>query len=94
MPPGEFDIQRNLLLRIIGLEEEELRNHKRRHPVLDRTGDEDDAFLQEPRKDIVGPLAADGLLDHHGDEIVHRGIAGTPHLRSFGPRALPIGSPK
>ena len=32
-------------------------------------GDEDDALLEQPRKDVVGALAAVGLLDHHGDEV-------------------------
>ena len=79
------DVHRNLLLRSLGLEKEKLRNHQRRHPVLDRTGDENDALLEEPRINVVGPLAADGLLDHHGDDVVHVRIAGISHLGSFGP---------
>ena len=80
------DVHRDLLLRSLGLQEQELRHHQGRHPVLDRTGDEDDALLEEPRIDVVGPLAADGLLDHHGDDVVHVRIAGISHLGSFGPR--------
>ena len=32
-------------------------------------GHEDDPLLQQPREDVVGALAAGGLLDHHGNEV-------------------------
>ena len=41
-------------------------------------GDEDDALLQEPREDVVGALAAVGLLDHHRNEV-HVGFDGIAH---------------
>ena len=37
-------------------------------PSSIRPGDEDDALLQQARIDVVGALAAVGLLDHHRDE--------------------------
>ncbi len=37
--------------------------------VVDRRADEDDAVLQQARKDVVGAFAAVGLLDHHRDEL-------------------------
>src|SRR5205823_10258156 len=33
----------------------------RRHHILDRTGDEDDALLQQTREDVVGALAPVGV---------------------------------
>jgi SAM domain (Sterile alpha motif) len=38
-----------------------------RDRVVDRAGDEGDAFLEQPRIFIVGTLAAVGLFDHHRD---------------------------
>ena len=51
---------------------------QRRHVVLDRTGDEDDPLLQQARIDVVGALAAVGLLDHHRHEL-HVGVDGVFH---------------
>src|SRR4029079_7731406 len=42
---------------------------------FDRPRDENDALLEETRKDVVGPFAAVGLLDHHRHEI-HVGFDG------------------
>jgi len=53
----------------IAFEEQKLGYHERRHAILDRSGDEDDAFLQEARKNVVGAFAAVGLLDHHRHEV-------------------------
>src|SRR5437763_10729256 len=72
----------DLFLRIVVLEKDQLRDHYLGHHVLDRTGDEHDAFLEQSRIDVVGALAAIGLFDHHRDEIVHVGIDGISHLRS------------
>ena len=52
---------------------------ERRHVVLDRPGDEDDALLQQPRIDVVGALAAVGLLDDHRHEQVHIGVDRVSH---------------
>ena len=37
--------------------------------VLDGPHDKDDALLEEPRVDVISPLAARRLLDDHGNEI-------------------------
>jgi hypothetical protein len=37
---------------------------------FDRARDKDDALLQQARIDVIGPLAAVGLLDHHGHQRV------------------------
>src|SRR6185503_2525075 len=69
--------------RVLGLQEQKLSHDKGRNPVLDRPGDEDDPFLQEPRVDVVGPFATVGLFDHHGHQIVHIGIDGISHFVSL-----------
>jgi hypothetical protein len=68
--------QHRVLLGVLRLQKQHLRHHQRRHAVLDRTGDEDDALLQEARKNVVGPFAAVGLLDHHGHQVLHVGVDG------------------
>src|SRR6185437_14358323 len=62
------DVQRDVLLWILGLQEQQLRRHQIRHVVVDRGSDEDDVVAQQPRIDVVGTLAARGLFDHHGDQ--------------------------
>jgi len=48
--------------------------------ILDNAGDEDDALLQEQRKDVVGALAAVGLLDDHRHERGHFRFVGIAHF--------------
>src|SRR5215216_2253269 len=69
-PARRVDVERNLLLRVLGLEEEQLRDDERGRVVLDRPGEEDDALAQEPRIDVERALAAVRLLDHHRHEGV------------------------
>ncbi len=79
-PAGRVDVHRDLFLRIVGLQEQELGNHQRGHHVLDRTADEDDALLQEAREDVIGALAAVGLLDHHRNESIHIDVVRVTHV--------------
>src|SRR6266571_4301561 len=65
---GAVDVDVDVLLRVLGFEEEELGDDQVRHHVVDGGAYEDDVVLQQARVDVVGPLAARGLLDHHGDE--------------------------
>jgi len=65
------DVQVDFLLRRLALEVEELGDREVRDLVVDRRPDEDDALLQEAAEDVVGPLAARGLLDDHRDEPTH-----------------------
>ena len=66
-----IDVNRDFFLRIVGLEEQELGDDEGGHAILDRAGDEDDPLLEKPRIDVVGPFPAVGLLDHHGNEVLH-----------------------
>jgi len=78
-PAWRVDVHRYLFLRIVCFQEQELGDHEGRHHILDRTGDEDDALLQQAREDVVGALAPVGLLDHHGDKGIHVDINGVAH---------------
>src|SRR5262249_58819621 len=70
---GRVDVEEDVLLRIFGFEEEELRHDQVRDVVGDRGAEEDYPVAQEPRVDVVGALAATGLLDDDGDEVrLHR----------------------
>ena len=65
---GRIDVQVNVLVRILGLEEQQLGDHEIGHVILDRTDNEDDALLQQPRVDVVSAFAAGSLLDDHRHE--------------------------
>ena len=69
-PPGRVDVEGDVLVRVLALQEQQLGADQRRHLVVDRAGQEDDPLLQQARIDVVGALAAGGLLDHHGHEGV------------------------
>src|SRR5438105_12999515 len=80
------DVQEAVALGVLGLEEEQLSDEQVRHRVLDGVPDEDDPFLEQAREDVVGALAARGLLDDHRD-VARRGhgrrlirTEGTPRL--------------
>src|SRR6185436_3438777 len=54
-------------------EEQELRDHDVRDVIIDRRPEEDDAVLEEARKDVPTALAAVSLFDDRRDEIAeHR----------------------
>src|SRR3989304_4951696 len=67
---GRVDVQADVLLRVLGLQEQELGDDQVREVVLDLVADEDDPFLQQPRVDVVGALSAAGGLDDHRNEHV------------------------
>ena len=50
-------------------EVQELRDDEVRHVVLDRTDNEDQPIFQQPRVDVVRPLAARRLLDDHRYQV-------------------------
>jgi ferredoxin len=58
----------DVLVRILGLQEQQLRDDQVGHVVLDRTHEEDHPLLEQARVDVVGAFAAGSLLDHHRHE--------------------------
>jgi hypothetical protein len=64
----------DVLVRVLGLQEEELRDHQVRHVVLDRTDEEDDALLEQARIDVERTLAARRLLDDDRHQAQPRGL--------------------
>ena len=67
--PGRVDVEEDVLLRVLGLEEEELRDDQVRQVVADGRAQDDDAVAEQPRVDVVGALTAAGLLNDDRDEI-------------------------
>ncbi len=68
MPPGRIDIQVNVLVRVVGLQEQELGDHRIGDDIVNGRAEEDDAVLQEPGINIIGPLAAACLFNYHRDQ--------------------------
>src|SRR5467141_3465160 len=61
---GAVDVEIDLLVRILALQEQHLRDHHVRHVVVDGRAEEHDAVLEQPRVDVVRALAAVCLLHH------------------------------
>ncbi|MNJ69020.1 hypothetical protein D3C77_653250 [compost metagenome] len=82
----------DILVGVLGFQEQQLGNHQVGHVVLDLADQEDHPLLEQAGIDVVGALATSGLLDHHRHQAtggldfrhLHKGIAG--HFQ----RSLPI----
>src|SRR5713226_1758611 len=71
------DVQADVLVGILALEEEHLRDDHVGDVVVKRRAEEDDAILQEARVDVVGALAAVRLLHDEGHrDVGHRNSPG------------------
>ena len=66
------DVDAVVLVRVLALQEEQLGDDQVRHHIVDRGAQEDDAVLEQARVDVIGTLAAAGLLDDvgNGDEVL------------------------
>jgi hypothetical protein len=62
------DVHGDVLVGVVGLEVQQLRDDEVRDLVVDRGADEDDALAQQPRVDVERALAARVLLDDDGNE--------------------------
>ena len=64
------DVERDVLVRVLRLQEQQLGADQRADLVVDRPGQEDDPLLQQAGVDVEGALAPGGLLHHHRHQIV------------------------
>jgi hypothetical protein len=81
---GRVDVDRDVLLGILRLEEEELGYGEVGRQVVDLAVDEDDPVLEEAGVDVVGPLADARLLDDDGHQVMHSLVHGRiPHCRKL-----------
>src|SRR4029077_1930866 len=62
------DVERDVLLRILRLEVQQLRHDEVRDLIVDRRAEEDDPLVEQAAVDLELALAARGALDDHGDE--------------------------
>ena len=62
---GAVNVKMHVLVGILGLQKQELRDNQVRHVILNRTDDKDHSLFQEPRVDVKGSLPARRLLDNH-----------------------------
>jgi hypothetical protein len=62
---GRVDVEADVLVGVLGLEEQHLRDDHVRRRVLDLGAEEDDSLAEQPREDVEGALEASvGLHDH------------------------------
>ncbi len=64
----------NVLVRILGFEEQHLRHDQVGRRVVDGSHEEHDPLLEKARIDVVGPLSAPALLDDHRHEAEGGGV--------------------
>src|SRR5215207_290463 len=65
---GRVDVDRDVLVRVRGLEVQQLRDDEVRDRVVDRRAEEDDPLVEQARVDVELALAARRALDHHRDQ--------------------------
>jgi hypothetical protein len=66
---GAVDVDVDVLVRVLGLQVDELRADQVGDGVVDRRAQEDDVLLEQAAVEVVGPLATVGLFDHSRDEV-------------------------
>ena len=62
------DVDRDVLVGVLGLEVQQLGDDQVGHRVVDRRAEEDDPLVEQAAEDVELALAAGGALDDHGHE--------------------------
>jgi hypothetical protein len=62
------DVEGDVLLRVLGLQEQHLRDDEVGDRVVDGLAEKDDVVLEEAGIDVVSPLPAGRLLDDHWNQ--------------------------
>ncbi len=79
-PARRVDVEVDVLVRVLRLEEEQLGDDQVGDVSSIGVAEEDDAVLEQAGVDVVGPLAAAGLLDDDGNQHVSRSLPLTRFL--------------
>ena len=87
---GRIDVERDVLLGILGLEVKELSVDDVCDLIVDCRADEDNSFVQQPRVDVECPLPSARLLDHGRNVRRH---AETASWTCTGAPAISTGTP-
>ena len=64
---GAVDVHLDILVGVLGLQIQQLGNHKAGGGGVDLFPQKDDPVVQQTGEDIIGPFAAIGLLDYIRD---------------------------
>ena len=75
------DVDRDVLVGVLRLEMDQLRNDQVGDVLGDRGAEKDDPLVEQPRVDVEGALAARGLFDHHRDQGAHEAASLTSSSR-------------
>ena len=78
---GRIDVEGDILLGILALEVQKLRDDQVGSHRVDLLAQKDDAVVQETGVDVIAALTARGLLDDVGHE---RGVDAIDHMAPFG----------
>ena len=65
-PAGAVDVELNVLVRVLGLQVQQLGHHEAGGGVVDLLGQEDDPVVEQTGEDVIGPLSPVGLFDYIG----------------------------
>ena len=76
---GRVDVEADVLLGVLGLEEQQLGDDQVREVILDRIAQEDDPLPEQARVDVIRAFTTAGGLDDHRDEHL-----GSPLLLTVG----------
>src|SRR5829696_3448597 len=70
-PAGRVDVDRDVLVRVLGLQVQQLRDDQVGDLVGDRRPQEHDPLVEQARVDVERTLTSRGLLDDHRDKGAH-----------------------
>ena len=65
---GAVDIKLNILVRILGLQVQKLRHHQAGSGIIDFFRQENNAVIQQARKNIIAAFSPTGLLNNIGNQ--------------------------
>src|SRR6266516_4653274 len=83
LPSRRVDVDEDVLVRVLGLQMQELGDHEVRDLVVDRSPQEDDPLVEQTGVDVERALSARGLLDHHRNQRAHQAGSLLPGVHSF-----------
>src|SRR5690606_12017300 len=81
---GRVHVQRDVAVRVLAVEQEQLRVYRVYHLLIDRGAQEDDALLEQQRVDVVRTLASGRRLDDHRHNVLRLQEAGGEVFGAWG----------
>ena len=87
---GAVDVEGDVLVRVLGLEMQQLGDCQVRKLIIDRAAEEDDPLVEKTLVDVKRTLAIRSLLDHHRNQRAHAGSSLPGSTPSYHPGALPL----